>query len=538
MSSETATPSSPSRQLAALLETNARIEELSSASENEAAAQVLKGEVVEPDNQNTEEHDEFEDDFTDEDEDEDEDKTFGGQNIHAWMAAKIPYTHVPHLFSHPSLLQDSLVTESSTKQQKVMRECINILTNTSEAQEIQDPNSHRLPKLQRQKHIKFLRNVLGDYPPPFQVMDASRPWLLYWALAGLSSLGVNVKTYKKRCMATFAPLQNPDGGFGGGHGQMSHCAASYAAVLSLAIVGGLEMVDRRGMWRWLGSVKGSDGSFTMAVGGEKDVRGAYCAMTIHTLLHLPLDLPPDSPARKIGGVTTFTDNLGEWLGQCQTYEGGIGGAPTNEAHGAYAFCCLACLCILDAPYRSIPRYLNLPRLVSWLTSRQSAPEGSFAGRTNKLVDACYSHWVGGCWSLVEAAVAGPTGESKKADEQRLGLWSREGLVRYSLAISQTKKGGLRDKPGTRPDGYHTCYSLAGLSAAQNHYVYDQGLESGTVSDELSAAFNWRAEKATEAERKAWCFDEGDVVGFVHPVFVVPMEAVEKKRLQFQDKVGF
>lgn len=34
---------------------------------------------------------------------------------------------------------------------------------------------------------------------------------------------------------------------------------------------------------------------------------------------------------------------------------------------------------------------------------QQAPEGGFAGRTNKLVDACYSWWVGGCWSLIEAA---------------------------------------------------------------------------------------------------------------------------------------
>lgn len=45
-------------------------------------------------------------------------------------------------------------------------------------------------------------------------------------------------------------MQNRDGGFGGGHGQMSHCAVSYAAILSLAIVGGeaaLDLVDRRAL---------------------------------------------------------------------------------------------------------------------------------------------------------------------------------------------------------------------------------------------------------------------------------------------------
>lgn len=45
-------------------------------------------------------------------------------------------------------------------------------------------------------------------------------------------------------------MQNATGGFGGGHGQISHCAPSYAAVLSLALVGGsesLELVDRKAL---------------------------------------------------------------------------------------------------------------------------------------------------------------------------------------------------------------------------------------------------------------------------------------------------
>lgn len=53
-----------------------------------------------------------------------------------------------------------------------------------------------------------------------------------------------------RVIATFTPMQNPTGGFGGGHGQMSHSASSYAAVLTLAMVGGEEayrLIDRRGM---------------------------------------------------------------------------------------------------------------------------------------------------------------------------------------------------------------------------------------------------------------------------------------------------
>ena len=97
---------------------------------------------------------------------------------------------------------------------------------------------------------------------------------------------------------------------------------------------------------------------------------------------------------------------------------------------------------MGAPHDIIPKYLNVDTLIFWLSSRQYAPEGGLAGRTNKLVDGCYSHWVGGCWSLVEAALAGVTGE-------RRSLFSREGLIRYILCCAQGSKerGGLRDKPG-------------------------------------------------------------------------------------------
>lgn len=56
--------------------------------------------------------------------------------------------------------------------------------------------------------------------------------------------------YFFRVVETFTPAQNSTGGFGGGHGQISHCAPSYAVILSLAQVDAhraLEMVDRRAL---------------------------------------------------------------------------------------------------------------------------------------------------------------------------------------------------------------------------------------------------------------------------------------------------
>ena len=228
---------------------------------------------------------------------------------------------------------------------------------------------------------------------------------------------------------------------------MSHLAGVYATLLSLAIVGGEEaysLVDRKSMWQWLGRLKQPDGGFRISEGGEEDVRGAYCALVAVSLLNLPLSLPPDSPARS-AGFETFFDGLGEYISRCQTYEGGIGASPGNEAHGAYAFCAIACLCLLDSPHESLNRYLNLDELVGWLSSRQYSPEGGLAGRTNKVVDGCYSHWLGGCWPLVQAAISGPRG-SPNSDSTIHNLYSSEGLARYILCCCQAEDGGLRDKP--------------------------------------------------------------------------------------------
>lgn len=101
------------------------------------------------------------------------------------------------------------------------------------------------------------------------------------------------------------------------------------------------------------------------------LRGAYCAMVAISLLNLPLELPPEAEARKYG-LRTFLDGLPEYLSRCelekyatminadevagQTYEGGLSGKPgAAEAHGAYAFCVLACLCIMGQPKDIITR---------------------------------------------------------------------------------------------------------------------------------------------------------------------------------------
>merc|ERR1712141_768124 len=86
----------------------------------------------------------------------------------------------------------------------------------------------------------------------------------------------------------------------------------------------------------------------------------------------------------------------QWVLSCQTYEGGFGGAPGMEAHGGYSFCGLAALMLLGKGHTC-----NLNNLIRWATNRQMRVEGGFQGRTNKLVDGCYSFWQGGIFPLLQ-----------------------------------------------------------------------------------------------------------------------------------------
>ncbi|KAL8850792.1 MAG: hypothetical protein Q9221_004290 [Calogaya cf. arnoldii] len=430
-------------------------------------------------------------------------------------------------------IRDELKTETSDLQDKTIQQCLPLLLGYDSSSVDYDCNG--LPKLDRAKHARFLHRSLQPLPAVAVGFDASRPWMVYWALTALNILGEDVTPYRERVTQTFSPMQNIDGGFGGGHGQISHCASSYAVVLSLAMVGGsdsLGMIDRKALWHWLGQVKQADGGFRVCVDGEEDVRGGYCSMVLISLLNLPLSLPPEAPARR-AGLESFLDGLPEYMSRCQTFEGGISGSPQTEAHGAYAFCALACLSILGPPAKMISRYLDVPLLVAWLSARQYAPEGGFAGRTNKLVDGCYSHWAGGCWPLLEAAISETQAKQGAKDQPEISLYSRDGLMRYVLACCQSEKGGLRDKPSTYPDSYHTCYVLAGLSSAQhyNHYTKSQ---TDNVSPGLNDAFLWASMPYGSGSE----IGDGPILRPIHPIYVIPWSAVEDTRGYFEQQGQF
>ena len=153
---------------------------------------------------------------------------------------------VPELFTSLPPIKDPLVTDTSRSQDKTAEHCLPCHAGITEFG--LDRNQHGIPRLNDEDHVAFLSDNIQN--ARYTAYDALRPWIIYWSLTGLSVLGEDLTQWRDRVLETCTPMQNSTGGFGGGHGQTSHAAPSYAAVLSLAMVGGrdaLNLIDRRAL---------------------------------------------------------------------------------------------------------------------------------------------------------------------------------------------------------------------------------------------------------------------------------------------------
>lgn len=307
--------------------------------------------------------------------------------------------------------------------------------------------------LSSKKHEKFAIKGLGVLAHYFDGLDASRTWLCYWSTHTLRLLNREVP-HQQQISAFLRKCYNNDtGGFGGGPQQMAHLAPCYSAVNALVELQDFEFLKKikedSSLVSFFNSMKNPDGnqkgSFLMHKNGEFDTRSAYCAISCTNLLGLK--------------EVDFSDTF-EWLLSCQTYEGGFGGIPGAEAHGGYTFCALAGLILLDKSRLVNSHISEMMRCLSWLNRRQMTIEGGFNGRTNKLVDACYSFWQGASPVLLKKYVFGGH-ESENDDE--VELFNDVALAAYMLGCCQASFGGLIDKPGKGPDFYHTCYGMSGYS---------------------------------------------------------------------------
>lgn len=169
-------------------------------------------------------------------------------------------------------------------------------------------------------------------------------------------------------------------------------------------------IRRQKLYKFFLSLKQKDGSFVVSRNGEVDIRGIYCLLVTATLLDM---LTPE-----------LVHNIDSFITSIQTYEGGFASAsqpywstedgtiidsprPTlGEAHGGYTGCAVAAWAMLQ-PFlgEKQKQKLNTKNLLRWLVMMQGDVEedaGGFRGRSNKLVDGCYSWWCAGSLTIVES----------------------------------------------------------------------------------------------------------------------------------------
>lgn len=362
--------------------------------------------------------------------------------------------------------------------------------------------SGRIPHLLRDKHTKFLKMALGPLPGMFKALDASQPWIYYWVLNSLGLMGVEIQQdVKSQVTMKLLALIHKDGGLGGGAGQMGHAAATYAGILALTIAGDESVwsqINREKMYQWLLTLKQDDGSFVMHVGGERDTRAVYCVLVIASLLDI---ITPE-----------LIEGTPEWLSRCQTFEGGFGGVPYDEAHGGYTFCAAAALLLLGKDV--FLKYVDLERLIRWTVSRQLSLEGGFSGRSNKLVDGCYSFWVGGLLPIFDILI-------------QKEVASRAALQNYILSCCQNEQmGGMRDKPSKHPDFYHTNYVLLGFTAVQNKFSIDQNkLEQNSKLNHLDS---WAYSIVSEPiDESVVHIEKENTLKSINPIFGLPEGVAER-----------
>ncbi|ETB57427.1 hypothetical protein YYC_04325 [Plasmodium yoelii 17X] len=252
-------------------------------------------------------------------------------------------------------------------------------------------------QLEKERHFKICTDIYFLKNLSLSFLEASKPWIFYWCIHTIYILYNDFEIEQKLCKETFSiikknvfyylnKIKNKNDGFGGGLNQYTHITTTYAAICVFIYLNDdennfLGFIDKKKLHSYILQLKCKDGSFRLHKDGEIDMRGTYCAISVCSMCHIL--------TKKI------KKNVAKYILSCQNYEGGFTSEKFQESHGGYTYCALATLCILGKIKK-----VNLNKLMLWLINKQGNLEGAFTGRTNKLVDACYSFWIGSIFFII------------------------------------------------------------------------------------------------------------------------------------------
>jgi protein farnesyltransferase subunit beta len=123
------------------------------------------------------------------------DEELGSEYEDMGTATAEEQAHIAYLESVRIPIKDSLVTQTSVVDEETAQVILPYLEGNPNDFSL---NAFGIPKLQRERHEKMLHFIIGDKPAGAAVLDAARPWLVYWSLQSMTALGIDVSGYQRR----------------------------------------------------------------------------------------------------------------------------------------------------------------------------------------------------------------------------------------------------------------------------------------------------------------------------------------------------
>lgn len=357
--------------------------------------------------------------------------------------------------------------------------------------------------LSRQKHCRYVREVMETRDIMFYLTEQDRITTLYWAMNSLRMLGdPYFQELKPMALRYVLSCLKEDGGFGPNPEYKSNLISTFNALQLFFILGVPFYSDST--IKFVLKLQNLNGAFMNDHYGELDTRIDCCAiLSLHLLylmrehvtpcneftfeqarqLRCAIDLFSTTSGCNSSGSSAnvsndlqnkidhvcannvdfgrerlaepiprdFLDEIGLDLDQtlyhllsCNNYDGGFGQIEGSESHAAHVFCVVTSL-------RSLGKLesFDKKKTIDFLVFRQ-LESGGFNGRVNKKEDVCYSFW-----AFSSLLILG----SKDIDTGK--------LTEFILSC-QGDEGGFSDRPGNQCDLYHLMFSLSSLSLLGKH----------------------------------------------------------------------
>lgn len=322
---------------------------------------------------------------------------------------------------------------------KFDNEGVNTRTSTAEIYNEEDAEMNRLNgrQLNPSKTIQYCRAFIQAQSARGMSSEVFFPWNPTYVLLPLRLMGhAGTEEFQQWCEKFTKSYEHRkgDGYISGFPQDHIHTVTQYATIMGIALIGtedAYNLIDRPALYRQLMRLKLPNGAFRTTIDMEHDVRSTFAALMIAQSVNIMTD--------------DLIEGVAEFAASCQGYDGGIAPRPGLESHGGYVHCAVGILHILGKL-----DMLDLPALVRWISMRQMDYTGGFNGRPNKLVDSCYSWWIGTACKILSEHLHIPP------------FWNERAMADYILRISQQQNGGFCDHAPSGADPFHTMYALGGL----------------------------------------------------------------------------